>query len=163
MALRAYPFRVEILSLSLVVTEHPRCFGREQDVLNPLHYLGLLEQRPGAFEHAIPMRQWRETWSADYEQFLSILRQNKPDGSGIREFIAILKLHRNHSAETVNQAVHQALEIGAVHLDGVQLCLRQLTTPQEILPALDLVHPKLTAVGHQPLHLEQYNQLLGVR
>ena len=163
LALRAYPFRVEILSLSLVVTEHPRCFGREQDVLNPLHYLGLLEQRPGAFEHAIPMRQWRETWSADYEQFLSILRQNKPDGSGIREFIAILKLHRNHSAETVNQAVHQALEIGAVHLDGVQLCLRQLTTPQEILPALDLVHPKLTAVGHQPLHLEQYNQLLGVR
>ena len=56
LVLRAYPFRVEILSLTEVIAEHPRCFGREQDILDPLHYLGLLEQRPGAFEHALPMR-----------------------------------------------------------------------------------------------------------
>jgi hypothetical protein len=62
LALRAFPFRVEILSLAQIVAEHARCFGREQDILNPLHYLGLLEQRPGAFEHAIPIRQWRQNW-----------------------------------------------------------------------------------------------------
>ena len=71
LALRAYPFRVEILSLAQIVAEHPRCFGREQDILDPLHYLGLLEQRPGAFEHALPMRQWRQNWPADYECLLS--------------------------------------------------------------------------------------------
>jgi len=60
LALRAYPFRVEVLSAAEVVAEHPRCFEREQDILNPLHYLGLLEQRPGAFEYALPMRQWRQ-------------------------------------------------------------------------------------------------------
>ena len=41
----------------LAVAEHSRCLGREQDILDPLHYLGLLEQRPGAFEYAIPMRR----------------------------------------------------------------------------------------------------------
>jgi len=56
LALRAYPFRVEVLSVAEVVAEHPRCLEREQDILNPLHYLGLLEQRPGAFEYALPVR-----------------------------------------------------------------------------------------------------------
>jgi len=163
LSLRAYPFRVEILSLAQVVTEHPRCFGREQDILDPFHYLGLLEQRPGAFEQAIPIRQWRQSWSADYEGLLSTLRQSKPDGSGVREFIAILKLHRTNPPEAVNRAVQQALKLGAAHLDGVQLCLRQLVSPQEILASLSLAHPKLTSVGNQPVHLEQYNRLLEVR
>jgi len=163
LALRAYPFRVEVLSLAQVVTEHPRCFQREQDILDPFHYLGLLEQRPGAFEHAIPIRQWRQNWSADYENLLSALRQSKPDGSGVREFIAVLKLHRTNPPETVNRAVQQALELGAAHLDGIQLCLRQLLAPQELLSALTLSHPKLSSVGNQPVHLEQYNRLLEVR
>lgn len=163
LALRAYPFRIEILSLAEIVAEHPRCFGREQDILNPLHYLGLLEQRPGAFEYAIPMRRWRQSWPTEYEQLLAALRQSKPDGSGIREFIAILKLHRTHPEETVHQAVRQALELGALHLDGIQLCLRQLLSPTTLPPALDLAHPKLATIGNQPVCLEQYNQLLGAR
>jgi hypothetical protein len=163
MSLRAYPFQVQVLRLDQVVTEHPRCFEREQDILDPLHYLGLLEQRPGAFEHAISIRQWRQSWPADYEGLLTILRQNKPDGSGIREFIAILKLHRTNPPETVERAVQQALKLGAAHLDGVQLCLRQLVSPQEIPSSLPLVHPNLTSVGNQPVHLEQYNQLLEAR
>jgi len=163
LALRAFPFRVEILSLAQIVAEHARCFGREQDILNPLHYLGLLEQRPGAFEHAIPIRQWRQNWPADYERLLATLRQNKTDGSGIREFITILKLHRSYPEEVVNHAVRQALELGAAHLDGVQLCIRQLVSPQGSPAALELAHPQLAALGNQPVHLEQYDQLLGAR
>ncbi len=163
LALRAYSFRVQILSLERVITEHRRCFEREQDILDPLHYLGLLEQRPGAFEHALPIRQWRQKWSPDYEHLLSVLRQNRPDGSGIREFIAILKLHGRYPAETVDRAVHQALALGAAHLDGVQLCLRQLVSPQEVTPTLTFTHPTLAAVGYQPVDLEQYNQLLEGR
>ena len=32
-----------------VLASHPRCYGKNQDIFNPLHYLPLLEQRPGAF------------------------------------------------------------------------------------------------------------------
>jgi transposase len=163
LALRAYSFRVEVLSVAEVVAEHPRCLEREQDILNPLHYLGLLEQRPGAFEYALPMRQWRQKWTPEYEKMLEALRQTKPDGRGVREFVAILKLHRDHPADMVNRAVKQALDLGAAHLDGVQLCLRQLLSPQEAPPALALDHPKLASVGYQPVYLEQYNQLLEAR
>jgi hypothetical protein len=109
------------------------------------------------------MRRWRQSWPTEYEQLLAALRQSKPDGSGIREFIAILKLHRTHPEETVHQAVRQALELGAPHLDGIQLCLRQLLSPTTLPPALDLAHPKLATIGNQPVCLEQYNQLLGAR
>ena len=163
LALRAYSFRVEVLSVAEVVAEHPRCLEREQDILNPLHYLGLLEQRPGAFEYALPVRQWRQKWTPEYEKMLDALRQTKPNGSGVREFVAILKLHRDHPADMVNRAVKQALDLGAAHLDGVQLCLRQLLSPQEAPPALALDHPKLASVGYQPVYLEQYNQLLEAR
>ena len=161
--LRAYPFRVEVLSVTEVIAEHARCFEREQDILNPLHYLGLLEQRPGAFEYALPVRQWRQKWTPEYEKMLDLLRHTKPDGSGVREFVSILKLHRDYPAEMVDRAVKQALDLGAAHLDGVQLCLRQLISPHESPPALVLDHPKLVAVGSQPIRLEQYNQLLEAR
>jgi len=42
-----------------------------------------------------------------------LLRHTKPDGSGVREFVSILKLHRDHPAEMVDRAVKQALDLGA--------------------------------------------------
>jgi hypothetical protein len=107
--IKAYPFRVEILHLDRVLAAHPRCYGREQDILDPLHYLPLLEQRPGAFDHAKPIRRWRADWPPIYEQLLARLRADGRDGHGVREFVRILRLHREHSADQVEQAIRLAL------------------------------------------------------
>jgi len=164
LVLEAYPFRVRILNDSGTVCEHPRCLEREKDVIDPLHYLPLLEERPGAFDHAIPIRRWRKEWSPEYEQLLAILRERLPDGRGVREFISILKLHREYPGDLVQKAVTTALRSGAAHLDGVRLCLRQLTETHFPPNTLDLQnHPKLGGVGNQPLDLNRYNQLLAGR
>ena len=164
LVLQAYPFRVKVLSGKAVIADHPRCFGREQDVIDPLHYLTLLEQRPGAFEHAKPIRDWRQHWPKDYDQLLEELRQRWPDGRGVREFIAILKLHLDHPAEQVQQAVRAAIELGATHLDGVRLCLHQLQEAPVHTTPLDMsVHPQLADYGNQPVDLKQYDQLLSKR
>lgn len=164
LVLQAYPFRVKILSDQQVLAEHRRCLGREQDAIDPLHYLPLLEQRPGAFEYAIPVRRWRKHWSKDYEQLLEELRNRQPEGGGVREFIAILKLHQDHPSELIEQAIHQALELGATHLDGVLLCLRQLQEVQSASSPIDLsLCPQLNGFGSQPVDLHQYDRLLEVR
>jgi transposase len=163
LVLRAFPFRVELLSLDKVVSVHPRSFGREEDILDPQHYLDLLEQRPGAFEHAVPMRRWRKQWSPAYDRLLEELRQRKPDGRGIREFICVLKLHQEYPAAQVEQAIHRALEMGAAHLDGVRMYLHPTPDVSNAPIALVLSRPELAAFGSQPIYLEQYNQLLGVR
>lgn len=164
MVLRAFPFQIELLYLDEVIAVHSRCFEKEQDILDPLHYLPLLAQRPGAFEHAKPLRHWRKKWSKSYERLLQELRESKPDGRGVREFLEILKLHQEYPEKLVKQAIERALDLGAAHLDGVQLCLRQLLEPEPQTPSLDLSsHPELVQVGHQPLDLGQYDRLLQAR
>lgn len=162
LTLRAYPFRIDIVHMDTVIASHPRCYGHQQDVLDPLHYLPLLEQRPGAFEHAAPLRRWRRNWPPVYERLLAHLREKWPDGRGVREFVRILKLHGEHPPALIAQAVEQALAYGCGHLDGVRLCLRQLSEPAQPASAIDLsAWPQLTAVGAQPLDLACYDQLLG--
>lgn len=161
LVIKAYPFRIDILHLDEVIASHPRCYGREREVLDPLHYLPLLEQRPGAFEHAKPIRRWREEWPPVYERLLAHLQAQSSDGHGIREFVRILKLHRDYPADLVKQAVEQALEYGCAHADGVELCLRQLLTPEGSVPSLTLADlPTWAAVGTQPLDLGSYDRLL---
>jgi transposase len=164
LVLRAYPFRIEILAQDQIIATHPRCFGREQDVIEPMHYLELLAQRPGAFEHAIPMRRWRKEWPAVYEILLDELRVRWPDGRGVREFLSILKLHRDHPPQQIKQAIQEALDLGAAHFDGVQLCLRQQEIRSSPSTILNLsAHPHLQGVGEQPINLAQYDQLLAGR
>jgi transposase len=164
LVLRAFPFKIEVLSLDQVIATHLRCFGREQDIFDPLHYLSLLEQRPGAFEHALPLRQWRKKWPETYEQLLQGVQQNKPEGQGIREFIAILKLHQTYPANLVEQAVNLAVHSSMFSLDGVKYHLQQLLNPQPTAIPLDLrLLPQLADIGHQPVNLQIYNQLLEAR
>ncbi|MBS3784859.1 MAG: IS21 family transposase [Anaerolineae bacterium] len=159
--LKAYPFRIDVLYGNDVIASHPRCYDRKQDILDPFHYLPLLEQRPGAFDHAKPIRGWREGWPPVYEELLARLRAQWPDGRGVREFIRILKLHRDHADDLVAQAVEQALGHGCAHADGVELCLRQLEDPGTPIAPMDLTRwPELMAVDGQSPDLQCYDRLL---
>jgi transposase len=161
LVLRAFPLRVDILYLDEVLTSHARCYGKQQDVFNPLHYLPLLEQRPGAFQHAKPMRCWRETWPPAYERLLARLQAEQPGSHSVREFVRVLKLHDKYPAQLVEQAVAQALTYGILHADGVELCVRQLLRPEAKVLALDLAeHPRLSSTLEPP-DLRRYEQLLA--
>jgi len=56
LTLKAHPFHIEILAEGEVIARHERSYARQQDILDPLHYLPLLAQRPGAFDHAQPLQ-----------------------------------------------------------------------------------------------------------
>ena len=49
---------VRVLAGEEVVAEHPRDWGRETVRYDPVHYLALLERRPGAFDFARPLEAW---------------------------------------------------------------------------------------------------------
>jgi transposase len=163
MRVKLYSFEIRIYrpDETEAVAVHRRCYDLKQDILEPLHYLPLLAQRPGAINHAKPIRQWRSSWPQAYEQLLAELQRRHPDGAGVRQFIQILQLHQDHPAELVEQAVSQALEHHCPHLDGVKLCLHQLVQPELTPISLDLSdHPKLVSVGQQPVRLKHYDHLL---
>jgi len=112
LVVKAYPFQLEILAHDQKIATHARCYGREQDILEPLHYLPLLLERPGAFEHALPLRQWRSQWPPLYEQLLTHLRTTTvaqstqlAESQAIRHFIQILLLHREQPTARMEQAI----------------------------------------------------------
>lgn len=160
LVLKAYPFHIVILAQQTELARHPRCYDRQQDILDPLHYLPLLQQRPGAFEHATPLRRWRDTWPPTYEQLLARLRERVPEGGGVREFIRILDLHRRYPADQVEEAIAFALEYGALNVASVTALLHQLQA--DIRPPRQTAEPPtaLDAIGTQPLDLTCYDRLL---
>ena len=161
LVVKAYPFRIDIVHESQVIASHPRCYGHEQDIFDPLHYLALLEQRPGAFEYARPLKLWRKEWPEVYHRLLARLKEKWPEGRGVKEFVRVLRLHQQYPASLIEQAVQQALVYGCVHFDGVMHCLHQLEQPSMPLPLLDLSDkPHLATVGTQPLDLQRYEQLV---
>ena len=159
--LKAYPFHIDILDKTTLLARHPRCYARDQDIFDPLHYLPLLEQRPGAFDYAKPLRRWREGWPDSYRRMLAVLREKWPEGRGVQEFVRILMLHETYPSTLMQEAIEQALSYGCVHLDGVLHCLHQLTASEASTAPLDLTdHPQLDAIGNQPVDLSRYEQLL---
>ena len=164
LVLKAYPFRVDVLHMNDVIASHARCYDKKQDILDPQHYLPLLEQRPGAFDHAKPIRRWRESWPPVYEQLLARLRAQWPDGRGVREFVRVLKLHQDYPDNLVAQAVTQALAYGCAHTDGVKLCLHQMMNLETPMLPMDVTDwPELSGVGSQLPDVTCYDQLLGGR
>lgn len=161
LTVRAYPFRIEVWHGQEQLASHSRSYDRQQDILDPLHYLPLLAQRPGAFEHAAPLQQWRPAWPAQYETLLEQMRTQQPARQAVREFIAVLQLHQTHPAEQVAAAITAALSSNIAHLAGVTFCLHKLCDRTPQLCAIDLsAQPQLAAVGTAPVPAVQYNQLL---
>lgn len=161
LVVKAYALRIDILDGNEVLASHPRSYGHKQEICNPLHYLPLLEQRPGAFEYAKPIRRWRKEWPAVYEQLLEHLRTVEEQGDAVRHFVKVLELHQDYPAAEIEQAVQQALAYGCAHVDGVKLCLHQLRNPTISIPQLDLsTQPHLSNIAVQPVDVRCYEQLL---
>ena len=57
---KAYPFHIEILDGTTLLARHRRSYQREQDFLEPVHYLALLENDQVLLTMPRPMRQWKQ-------------------------------------------------------------------------------------------------------
>jgi transposase len=56
---KGYLERVEVVAGGAVVARHQRSYGRDEQVLDPLHYLAALGRRPAALDHAPVLRDWQ--------------------------------------------------------------------------------------------------------
>jgi len=91
------------------VATHRRIWEREQVRFDPVHYLALLERKPGALDHARPLEDWK------LPECLHLLRRRleADHGSeGTREFIGVLRLLEKHRLKRLEGAVEIALELG---------------------------------------------------
>lgn len=132
--LRAFVDRVELTNGTEVVAAHRRCWQREQDILEPRHYLSLLERKPRAFAQSKVIRQWQQQWPEAFERYGAALRQQLPEGEWTATFVRILKLCDRYPEETLAATLDEALGHRCYSYDGVCELLRRRTEPSRPAP-----------------------------
>lgn len=139
--LRAFPWEVEVTDGATVVARHARLYGRDGEQLDPLHYLALLERKPGAFDLARPIQRWAEHWPPIYRTYLDALRQARPQEAR-REFVRILQLHARYTPAALTAALERAYGLCCWSADGVEQLVHQ-----QLGVALPATRVDLAAVG----------------
>ena len=117
---KGYVDRVEIACRGETIATHVRSYDTADFVYNPLHYLALLEHKSKALDQAAPLDGWR---LAECIHRLRRLMEARMGNAGRREFIQVLRLMEDFHQHEVEQAVAQALRLGAISFDAVKMLL----------------------------------------
>jgi len=113
--------RVRLVVQDQVVAEHPRDWDKENVHYDPVHYLALLERKPGALDFAKPFDQWNLPEGFD---LLRRRLEGELGSDGRREFIKVLRLLESCELRELARAVDRALAIGALTVEAVRLLLQ---------------------------------------
>jgi transposase len=121
---KAYIDRVLVVERGQVVARHARCYGRDEQVLDPLHYLVTLERRPAALDHAPVLRDWHLPES--FTRLRQALEQRHGPTAGARHFVRVLQLLEEQPQERVQGAVETCLRRDEVHAERIAAEARRL-------------------------------------
>ena len=148
---------VRLVVADQLVARHRRHWGKERFFFDPVHYLALLERKPGGFDHARPLEDW------DLPVCFGILRRRleaELGGMGTREFIKVLRLLERHSLPALKHAVQHGLEIGTTSADAIRLILEYHQEQPVDLFCLD-GRPHLRLVRVAQTNVAVYQTLMG--
>jgi hypothetical protein len=122
---KGYIDRVEVVDRGQVVARHARSYGRDQLVLEPLHYLATLERRPAALDHAPVLRNWQLPES--FTRLRQALETRHGPSAGGRQYARVLQLLAEHPQARVQQAVDTCLRRDEWHAERIGAETRRLT------------------------------------
>jgi len=116
---------LRIVADGQIIAEHERCYGRNQLLCDPWHYLPIAEKKPGALRHGAPFQQWDLATPIRIVR-ARILKQDKGD----RAFVELLLMARSlgeTGLETLEVACDLTLQTGIIAAAIVLNEMRRLT------------------------------------
>ena len=156
---RGYVDQVVISCGTEVIARHPRSYERDDFVYDPIHYLPLLERKPGALDQAAPLQGWE---LPDEFGTLRRLLESRMGRRGKREYVQVLRLLETIAQQEVHAAVKDAIHLGSLSFDAVKhlvLCRLEGRPPK-----LDLeLYPYLPRVRVSTTSAQDYMTLLTGR
>jgi transposase len=116
--IKGYVDRVVLCHKEKRVAEHRRSWKKEGFFFDYLHYLPLLETKPGSLDYARPLTDLNLPDCFDILRRRLVIEEEK-EGEGIREFIRVLRLLEDYPMSKLREAVKKALLIRAHSRDGI--------------------------------------------
>ena len=154
---KGYWDHIEICRGPELLARHARLWSKGETAYDPRHYLPLLERKPGALDHGLPLQ------GLDLPECFDLLRRRLEDDrghQGTKEYIRVLRMLEKHSIRRVAAAIDRALIVrapsasvvgvylypdeqtaaatflldGRPHLQAVQIATPQLSAYEVLLP-----------------------------
>jgi transposase len=141
--IRAYADRIELRQNGRLVGEHARCFGRDQTVFDPWHYVPVLARKPGALRNGAPFKDW--VLPPGLER---IRRKLAGSADGDRQMVSILTTVLSDGLPAVEAACQEALREGVHSADVV---INILARQREPAPAASITTPEALRLQHAPI------------
>ena len=151
--IKGYVDRVVLCHRDKIVASHKRSWDKEGVFFDYIHYLPLLERKPGSLDHARPLSNLILPECFDTLRRRLITEEEKK-GDGIREFIRVVRLLEDYPMAKLRQAVQKALSMGAHSRDAIAQFLiprfswRQTTfilAKRQHLRLVKVASPEITA------------------
>lgn len=140
--IRAYADRIELRQDGRAVGEHSRCFGRDQTVFDPWHYVPVLARKPGALRNGAPFKDW--VLPAGLER---IRRKLAGATDSDRQMVNILTAVLSDGLSAVEAACLEALREGVHSADVV---INILARRREPVPPITIMTPDALRLQHAP-------------
>ena len=159
---KGYVDRVVVVAGGRVVAEHPRCYDRSQQVLDPVHFLATLERRPAALDHAPVYRDWRP--AAALAELRRELEGKYGTPAGTRQFIRVLQLLAEHPQSRIERAIEACRAGHAVSAEAIVQRTRTLAAAEAGRPSViesSYETRNFPQVSVPPPDLSRFNRLLG--
>jgi hypothetical protein len=141
--IRAYADRIELRQNGRLVGAHARCFGRDQTVFDPWHYVPVLARKPGALRNGAPFKDW--VLPPGLER---IRRKLAGSADGDRQMVSILTTVLSDGLPAVEAACQEALREGVHSADVV---INILARQREPAPAASISTPEALRLQHAPV------------
>lgn len=149
---------VRVVFEDRLIARHVRCWDREQYRFDPVHYLALLERKPGGFDFAKPLENWE--LPACFGVLRRRLEAGDATGLGTRGFIQILRLLERFSLAQLTDAVESALAINVIDPDSIRVILDHRADRPVPVFSLD-GRPHLASVRVAVTNVAAYGVLLA--
>jgi transposase len=152
---KGYVDRVEVVAGGQVVAGHARSYGRHEKVLDPLHFLVILDHKPAALDHAPVYRDWQ--LPAAFADLRRSLEDRLGRRTGARHYIRVLQLLARHPLARVERAIHLCRARGAAAAEAV---IAQAEALAAHAPLALVAAAGLPARSVPPPDLSRFNRLL---
>lgn len=139
---RAYADRIELRQDGRLVGEHARCFGRDQTVFDPWHYVPVLARKPGALRNGAPFKDWVLPSSLD-----RVRRKLAGAHDGDRQMVKILTTVLSDGLPAVEAACAEALR---ENVHSADVILNILARSREAAAPITIMTPDALKLRHEP-------------
>jgi transposase len=119
---RVYSTTVEFRHDGKPIAIHPRCYRRQQKILDLEHYLDVLERKPGALRGSTPLAQWRAQgrWPVSYDRIWEQLIERLGRQPGTRAMVELVRVGRESGYAKLTTAIEQALDLGCADVAAIR-------------------------------------------